>query len=116
MARFILSASAESGNSKPGSDAPAGLVVTVTDTAGKPVTKLRQSNFQVQALLSGVQAVVVSSFEESPQDSNGLKLPGVYYLGPALQGQAWKKDIYTLALVIKRGSDSGSTTASLNLH
>ncbi|HXI71879.1 MAG TPA: hypothetical protein VNN22_16105 [Verrucomicrobiae bacterium] len=116
MARFILSAAAESGNSTPGNDAPAGLVVTVTDTAGKPVTKLKQANFQVQAFLSGTQAVLVSFFEESPSDGNGLKLPGVYHLGPALQGQAWKKDIYALAIVVKRGSDLGSTAASLDLH
>src|SRR5690242_16765516 len=98
MPRFILNAAAETGNSTPGSDAPAGLVITVTDTAGKPVTKLKQPAFQVQAFLSGVQATIVSFFEESPPDSTGLKLPGVYYLGVALQRQPWKKEIYALAI------------------
>jgi len=97
-------------------DEPQGIVVTVTDQNGAPVTKLKPSAFKLQAFLDTVRPVLIVAGLESPKDATGLQLKGVYYLRVALRGFPWEQAITSFVVTVKRGGDIGMTTLSLDLH
>ncbi len=109
MARLIVTALSEDTVAAPGNRLSNYIVISVTDTNGKPITGLTVDNFKVDPMIaaSGGALVHVVSFFPG-------RLPGFYYLNVApVDMHTWKAGVYIFAVALEKGADKGQTLASV---
>ena len=109
MARLIVEALSEDALASPENREPAHIITSVTATNGTPITGLTATNFRIQAVLVAPfgAEVQIGSWFIAPH-------PGIYGIELIpVREWVWKEGVYTLYVVVKRGTDQGQTLTQL---
>ena len=109
MSLLIVNAASEDTIAAPGNRQNNYVVVSVTDSAGNPVTGLATSNFKVQPVIVGPGGALVNITGSAPAG-----LPGFYIVDVVpIRTETWKAGVYIFAVAVQRGGDRGQNLASV---
>ena len=109
MARLIVAAFSEDTIAAPGNRQPNYIVVSVTDSAGIPVTGLGVPNFKVDPMIVGPGGALVNI-----TGVTAGRLPGFYHINVVpIRTETWKAGVYILAVAVERGVDQGQALATV---
>jgi hypothetical protein len=109
MARLIVAAFSEDSIAAPGNRQPNYIVVSVTDSAGIPVTGLGVPNFKVDPMIVGPGGALVNITGLSAG-----RLPGFYHINVVpIRTETWKAGVYIFAVAVERGVDQGQALATV---
>lgn len=109
MALLLVSALSEDSIAAPGNRLSNYICVSVTDSAGAPVSGLSTSSFKVDPLIVGAGGALVNITSASP-----VRLPGTYILQVVpINTETWKAGVYIFAVAVQRGVDQGQTLCSV---
>ncbi len=108
MALLIVQAQSEDTIAAPGNRNTNYIVVSVTDSAGQPVTGLTASNFAIQPNIVGPGGALVNITTAITGHISGTYIVDVV---PILT-YTWKAGVYIFAVQVTRGSDHGRHCAA----
>jgi hypothetical protein len=109
MARLIVAAFSEDSIAAPGNRQPNYIIVSVTDSAGIPVTGLGVPNFKVDPMIVGPGGALVNITGVSAG-----RLPGFYHINVVpIRTETWKAGVYIFAVAVERGVDQGQALATV---
>jgi len=109
MARLIVESFSEDTIAAPQNRRPNYICVSVTDSAGIPVTGLNATNFKVDPMIVGPGGALVDITRVSPG-----RLPGFYHIDVVpINVQTWKAGVYIFAVAVQQGKDQGQTLTSV---
>lgn len=109
MSMLVVSALSEDAIAAPGNRQPNYIVVSVTDTAGVPVTGLGIPNFQVDPVIVGPGGALVDITNVTPGRLSGIYLVNVV----PIRRETWKSGVYIFAVAVARGQDKGQALANV---
>jgi hypothetical protein len=111
MALLIVNAASEDSLAAPGNRLVNYIVVSVTDSAGNPMTGLDASNFKIQPIIVGAGGALVNieSVAVPPYEPPGFYIVRVV----PINTQTWKAGTYIFAIAVTRGVDKGQNLASV---
>jgi hypothetical protein len=108
MALLIVDALSEDTIAAPGNRQTNYICVSVTDSAGLPVTGLAAANFQVDPMIVGPGGALVNITDAFP-----VRIPGTYIVRVVpIASETWKAGVYIFAVAVTRGSDKGQALCS----
>lgn len=111
MALLIVQASSEDTMAAPGNRQTNYVCVSVTDSAGAPVSGLTANNFKVDPLIVGPGGALVNITSAQP-----VRLPGTYIVEVVPIGaQTWKAGFYIFAVAVARGPDQGQALCKVKM-
>jgi hypothetical protein len=111
MARLIVTAASEDTIAAPGNTQPNYIIVSVTDSAGIPITGLIAANFKVDAMIVGPGGALVNITRVA-----GGRLPGFYHVDVVpIPGATWRPGVYIFAIAVQNGGNQGQALASVLL-
>lgn len=111
MALLIVSTVSEDTIAAPGNRLPNYLLVSVTDSAGIPVTGLEVGNFKVHPMVVGPGGAAVDI-----ELVWGSQLPGFYRIQVVpTRNYTWTAGVYVFAVAVQRAVDQGQALTTVLL-
>jgi len=109
MARLIVAAFSEDTIAAPGNRQANYIIVSVTDSAGIPVTGLGAPNFKVDPMIVGPGGALVNI-----TGVTAGRLPGFYHINVVpIRTETWKAGVYIFAVAAERAVDQGQALATV---
>lgn len=109
MAMLFVSSASEDTIAAPGNRQPNYILVSVTDSAGIPVTGLAAANFKVDPMIVGPGGALVNI-----TSIVAGRLPGFYLVNVVpINTQTWKSGVYVFAVAVQRGADQGQALTTV---
>ena len=109
MALLIVSAASEDTIAAPGNRQPNYVLVSVTDSAGIPITGLTATNFNVDPMIVGPGGALVNIASVTPG-----RLAGFYLIQVVpINTQTWKAGVYVFAVSVQRAPDQGQALTTV---
>ena len=105
MAALNVVALSEDVLASPGNSEPNYIVISVTDSDGKPVSKLEGPDFTVKSVVAPEGGIIKQVVRVIESD-----FPGVYVMEVVPDGnEVWKGGVYIFAVGVHKGFDRGQT-------